>query len=326
MNNFSSSFLRQPYFLLALLTTVFLLPACTSRDKSSEKEPPTKVENNEREVEAMRLMQELDAQLEGYRLLPPEERIAKEAKLGKTLERILDKTAGTKHENKALYFLAAWRLNHNAGAGVAPLLDRLQKSKHLAYKNSGRWMEIELELREGKIVEARNHANALVADVPEFAPAKQLVEFYERVGQKAGRTAGKNLTGGPADPAASSPEPWLLYMFVPQIEGEIEQKLLQYVTELGKREYAGKIRLVCVTFSGNPLDATSVFTALPGTAARELLWANPNDPDENKEWNESWKLPGLPACALLGPDRVIMGVQLAPTDLQRLIGKGVPRK
>jgi hypothetical protein len=325
MRDAANFFRRQTYFLVGLLTIIFLLPACTSRDKATETEPK-KVENTERELEATRVMQDLDAQLDSYRLLPPEERIAKEAKLGKTLERILEKTEGTKHENKALYYLAAWRLNHNAGAGVAPLLDRLQKSKYLAYKNSGRLMEVELELREGKIVEARSHANALVADVPDFTQAKQLVAFYERVGQKAGRTAGKNLLGGPADPAAGSPEPWLLYLFVPQIEGDIEQKLRQYLAELGKREYAGKIRLVCVTFAGNPLDATGAFTALPGAEARELLWANPSDPDESKEWNESWKLPGLPACALLGPDRVIMGVQLAPVDLQRLIGKGAPRK
>ena len=107
--------------------------------------------------------------------------------------------------------------------------------------------------------------------------AADLVTFHERVGRKAPRTAGKNLSGGTDDPA-SQVEPWQLYLF---IDGDTDSsyQLRRHVDELRGEDYRGKIRLVCVTFASSPVAAATALNELVGGKDVCLLYTSPSPRD-----------------------------------------------
>ncbi len=271
--------------------------------------------------EALALISAMETRFAALGALPPAERLRAEQGLEPDLIRLAERTAGSKHENKAVYWLANWRVAYAGGRDADQALDRLDKLPSPAFKSAGGNLRVQALLRTGRVAEARRQAPALVEKVPEFQPLLNLVALYERIGTKPPRTACANLSGGVADPARERTEPWLLYVFTDTLDAETAfqvQRYLDDVVALG-----AQARLVCVATDGNPLNATTRFNTLHGVERADLLWANPNDLTDPDDWHTAWLLPpGL--CTVLlgpGPERRIMGVQVAPEDLRALAGK-----
>lgn len=278
-----------------------------------------------REFEAGKTVDAMDAKLAEIRALSPAERREREAGMGRSLERLVETCANTKHLNKSLYLLAAWRMSYGDKATVGGLLDRLVDTKYPAYQQAAKLLRVQWLVASGRLDVARTEAEALAAAVPEFAGVCQLVSFHEQLGKPAPRTAGVPVGGAPADPATRS-ERFLLYHFTGTLDDESLFQLGLYLNEVKRPEYAGVVRLVCVTMGGNPLTAAAAIQRLPGSECVDVLWASPGADGEAHLWAEAWKLPGLPSTVLLGPDRTIIAIQPAPTDLRVLVGKAVPVK
>ncbi len=278
--------------------------------------------STERELEARRLLDEIEQELAAARTLGPAERRAKELRFERNLERAIDKAATTRHANKACYLLAAWRMSYADGKGVPELLGRIDTSGYPAYQQAAKQLRVRWLLRKGSPAEARALATALVVAVPEFASLLDLCTFHEQVGKAAPRTAGEPLAGAPADPG-TRPEPWLVYHFTRSLAGDDGWLVQQWLDELARPDYAGKARLVCVVSAANPLAAVAELHALPGAQGVDLLWANPSPDGDAGRWQAAWKLPDLPATVLLGPQRTILAVQPVPADLRVLVG-GAP--
>jgi len=278
-----------------------------------------------REVEASARVDAMDEKLAEIRRLPPSERYAREAELERSLENLVEDCTDTKHLNKSLYLLAAWRLTYAGGDKVGSLLDRIAETKYLAYQRAARGLRVQWLLRQGSTTEARQEADALVLEVPEFAPLRELVTFHEQLSKPAPRTAGMPLGGAPKDPATRS-EAFLLYHFSNGLDDEGLYRLGIYLNELKRPEYAGVVRLVCVVCGGNPLTTAAAMQGVSGADHVDLLWASPGADGEAQAWAAAWKLPALPASALLGPDRSIIAIEPAATDLRALVGKPVPKR
>ncbi len=272
-----------------------------------------------RESAALERVREVEKDLQRIAALPPRERLTREAKLGDKLEELLDDTRGTKHQNRALHWLAAWRLDYADGAGVAELLGELGRSEYPSFKHAGSFLHVRLLCQEGRIVEARALADELVREVPEFAIAGALVGFHERVGTAAPRPAAKNLGGGPSDPAAGRDEPWLVYLFIDGVNPLGLDRLRTLSRELADERYAGRVRLVCIAFGANPIETLAAVHENAEEAELDVLWPNPSDGSALR-WRDEWSLPGLPASALLGPDRTIMAAQPTVEALRSLVG------
>ena len=279
----------------------------------------------QREVEASASIDAMDDKLAAIRKLPPAERYAREAGLERSLEQLVVACTDTKHLNKSLYLLAAWRLAYAGGDRVESLLDRIAETKYLAYQRAARGLRVQWLLSQGNIVEARKAADALAIDVPEFAPLRDQVTFHEQISKPAPRTAGMPLGGAPKDPG-TRPEHFLLYHFSNGLDDEGIYRLGVYLNELKRPEYAGVVRLVCVVCGGNPLTTAAAMQGVPGADQVDLLWASPGADGEARAWADAWKLPALPASVLLGPDRSIIAIEPAATDLRALVGKPVPKR
>lgn len=304
--------------LRPLLLVMFA--ACIAAAAGQDGPRPVSVE---REQEARHQLDGIERELAEARELGPAERRAREQRCERSLERAVDKAANTRHANKACYLLAAWRMSYADGKGVPELLDRIDGSGYPAYQQAAKQLRVRWLLRKGRPAEARALATGLVATIPEFAPLLDLCAFHEQVGIAAPRTAGEPLAGGPADPGAR-PEPWLVYHFTRGFADDDGWLVQQWLDELGRPEYAGKARLVCVVAAANPLAAIADLRALPGADAVDLLWANPAPDGEAARWQAAWKLPDLPATVLLGPQRTIVAVQPVPADLRVLVGGDRP--
>lgn len=290
----------------------------------AEENAHPEVTDRDRAAEAY--LQGIEDDLAKYRLLPPAERMRKEAQLESSLERALDKSEKTRLENKALYLLASWRFQYKDAEGVEELITRLNSTGYPAYKNFARYLQIQVDLKRGRLATARERASKLAQEVPEFAAAGTLVAFYERIGKKPDKTSGRNLIGGPDDPANAYKEPWLVYVFVDSLEGEDAMPMQRFCAELGKEKYRGKARLICVTYAINPLPVTARFQREFAFDGADLLWASPNAEGDATAWTKAWGVPGVPAVALLGPDRSIMAVQCTPEELRPLVGAEKDKK
>jgi hypothetical protein len=316
-----------PRRLAALTSILLLLCSCDPGTRSSTLPPadpglppaPTKEQN----LEAEKLMAELDQQVAAMRALPVESRKAKEAGFGKRLESALGTTIGTKFENKNLYWLAFWRLTNSEGDGadVEQLLDRLERMPSPAWKASGSSLRVQLRLHQGKIREARALAEPLVARIKEFSWLLDQVAFHESVGQPAPRLAGHNLNGGAEDPLAGA-VPWLVYLFVDQFDDSAAYLAGSYRTAIAGLKPASQARLVLVTFEGTALEPVArLRQLLPPDNQPDRLWANPNKGGDADAWRTRWKLPQpLPHACLIGPDRSIMAVDITPEALSRQLG------
>ncbi len=313
----------------ALAALLLLLASCDPAARSDGLPPvdpglppaPTKEQN----LEAERLMVELDQEVAAMRGMPPEGLKAKELSFGKRLEAALGTTIGTKFENKNLYWLAFWRLTYSAGDGadVDQLLDRLERLPSPSWKASGSSLRVQLRLHQGRIREARALAEPLVARIKEFSWLLDQVAFHESVGQPAPRLSGRNLNGGAEDPLVG-PEPWVVYLFVEQFNDSAAFLANSYRAAIATLTPPSLVRLVVVTFEGTALEPVARLRQLsPSERLPDLLWANPNKGGDADEWRARWKLPpSLPHACLVGPDRSIMAVDITPEAFSRQLGGG----
>lgn len=276
---------------------------------------------SEREHNANRAIEAFEKDHAAIRALPMEQRRAREQRLESTLERLVSQAEETKAENKALYLLAHWRFTYQDGQKVEPLLDRIRRNPYPGFKNPAEVLRVQLYLRQGRLGEAREITNRLVASVPELAGLAELCAFHERIGQPAPRTAGTPLGTAPADPATRA-EPWLLYHFTGSLNLAQRETLKTLLDELGKPAYAEVLRVVVVAEGANPLALLGAVNEMPGSDRVDLLWSNPGTEGDASAWRSAWNIPQLPAQVLLGPDRRVVAVQPSLDDLRVLIGRG----
>ncbi len=277
---------------------------------------------------ALESIERFERKLDEYRMLPPEERFEKEERLESQLERLHERAKGTRYENKTLYYLASWRMRFANGANVGPLLDRIRQSDRPSYKQLAAVLSARHSLMQGRITEAKEMAASVTADIPEFTPLMQLIAFHERIGAPAPRIPAQNLTGGPRDPLTARTEPWLLVCFIDLSDAEQRFQIASLIEELAAAEYRERLRLVCVSFDGNPLGAMTRLGEIEHGAEVDLLWANPNQGGDAEAWHEQWGLPELPTTVLLGPapTRTIMGVDPQLNQLRQLVGRAKQEK
>jgi hypothetical protein len=320
-----------PRLAAALAASLLLLASCDTAGRSDGLPsadpglpPPATKEQN---LEAERLMVELDQEVAAMHGLPPESLKARELAFGKRLEAALRTTIGTKFENKNLYWLAFWRLTYSSGDGadVEQLLDRLERLPSPSWKASGSSLRVQLRLHQGRIREARALAEPLVLRIKEFSWLLDQVAFHESIGQMAPRLPGHSLTGGAEDPLAGR-EPWVVYLFVEQFNDSAAFLAGAYRTAIASLTPPSQVRLVVVTFEGTALEPVARLRRLdPAGGLPDLLWANPNKGGDADAWRTRWKLPpSLPHACLIGPDRSIMAVDITPEALSRQLGAARP--
>lgn len=316
--------------LIVLLVVFVMLPGCLDSTRTPTLKETINPENvdQERINAAEAEMVAIEKELQQYAGLGPAERYAAEAKMEPRLERAVKKAAGTRIENKAIYFLANWRYTYQNGDGVEPLLNQMFALPSPALKSNAERMLVMLRLRQGRVPEARNMAEQLVNRIPEFSPLLDFVVFHETVGSAAPHIISNNLTGGPDEPVAKRSEPWLFYLFIDALDENALYLIDRYLDALSILP-ANERRLVCVTFEANLLSATARVRSLSRASDIDLLWANPNKGGNVEQWRKEWKLPPQnPHIALLGPgpNRTIMSVEVTPETLKELLSATVPKK
>lgn len=248
----------------------------------------------------------LDRDLRQLQSLSGARRTEAELAFGQRLRKDLDVCRGTRYENKPLYLLVQWTMVHggpNASTEVLPLLDRLDILPAPAYRNAGRALRVQALLRNGRLVEARQIAEALEREVPEFGALRR-VRFHEQVGQPAQPLPGTAVGGGEAPS-----EPFVLVCFIGMPDAEAANWLQPL------REAAGaRLRVVAVATAGDLLAAATVGSAW----GVDVRWLRHGDPALG-----AWQVPGLPASVLLGPgpQRLILAVDPQVADLRKLSGQ-----
>ncbi|MBA3710662.1 MAG: hypothetical protein H0W83_17795, partial [Planctomycetes bacterium] len=276
----------------------------------------------QRDRDAERTVDELESRVTTVRAMAPDERAIHEARMGPDLEGAAADVAGTPSENKVLYWLAAWRLEYAGGKGVDDALDRLDASRYAKIKGFGEYLRVEHRLRQGDIGDAKRRATALVERIPEFQPLLNLVWLHEQVGRPPPRTAGQSIAGGADDPASARHEPWLLYLFIDVLNADGLYTLKLYLNEAARPSYSGKVRVVCVTSEGTPLNALSKIRTLPHGSDLDVLWASPTEGGDADEWRTAWNRASRQNAAVLlgpGPKRVIMGILSRSEELRAII-------
>lgn len=302
--------------VLALLVCARMSGAADDRIQSAL----TGVETEEERRARLRV-ERMERTLDELHTLPMAEQIRRRADLERDLERLAEQVSGTKHENKAVYWLAEWRLVHRHGEEVQPLLERLAGLRYPAYKTLGQVLRVRLMLTRGDTREARRLAERVVGRVPEFAPVLDLVSFHEQVGELAPRLPGRDLRGGAGDdPLRERAEPWLLVAFAELSDPEQRYLVGRYAVELAREEYRGRVGFICVGLGGDPLGTMTRFAELGADDHAGLLWSNPNDDDASGAWRSAWRFPEPPAVVLLGPDRRIMAIDPPIARLRPLGG------
>jgi hypothetical protein len=282
--------------------------------------------NAAREDDARAVLRDLQPQLEAWQALPPDQKDAKGRDFGPIFERALTQVQGTTSENKVLLWLADWRLHYQNGDGVLPLLNRLDALPTLRVKNFGERIRVEYLVQRGDLRKARTIAEALVAQIPEWSDLVALVALHERVGGAPPRTAGTNVSGGPADPATRT-DSYLLYCIAPDLEPANLYWFECFLNEVGRPEYRGSVRVVLVTSDSTPLELAAKVRAEANGALCDVLWASPEDASGYEAWRAAWTLdPAQRAAVVLGPPprRLILAVPVEPVQLRVLLPPSPP--
>jgi hypothetical protein len=283
----------------------------------------------EETFQAEEYIRALEDDLQRFQGLPPAEKYAAEAGLRSRLMRACELSAGTRLENKAVFYYANWRFVYDDGEGVDGLLNQLASLTSPALKISGERLRVLLRLRQGKISEAKALTAQLVATVPEYSPLNDLIAFYETVGKTAPRISATNVNGGADEPIAQRSEAWLLYVFTDSLDDAAVFLLQRYVTAFAELP-PNQRRIVCVTSEANLLAISAKVRSLPFADQLDVLWINPHHNDNNvAAWKNAWKLPPQnPHIALVGPgpQRVIMGVEITPDTLKKLLAPTTLKK
>jgi hypothetical protein len=303
-----------PWFLvLAVLT------GCGYTRTDGKPEPATQAQIDSARI----VMASFESEQEQLPSMSPAQRSERLRTFGERLEAGLTTTANTRFENKNLYWLANWRYSQTDGEGVDAALDRLDRCELPVLKNSGRHLRVLLRLRQGRVTEARQLAEPLVKEIPEFSGLIDRVVFHETIGTKAPPLTARNLTGGNDQPLTARAEPFLLYCFIAALDPNAEALIAAYRDAIAP--LTGQVRLVCVTFEPNLLNATARLRTLGDVGSLDLLWVSQGD--AAKAWITAWKLPQpLPRVVLLGPgpERTVLGVELTPGMVTKMLGKPKP--
>lgn len=324
--------LKRLVILSSIIAWAFLLVGCGGA--------PRPTEDPQRVARAEEMIADLERTFSALHDLPPRERRERYLALRPRLEeavRITDdlpvgsriaasrdgentlSSAGSlrvsyNYHAKALYWLANWRFLYDQAQGVDELLDQLDRQLSQVLQNSGRTLRVQVRLRQGRVAEAREMAEALARRMPEAAGMLDVVTWFEQVGRTAPHLDARNLGGGASDPWAADGR-WILVLFTPNTSPESAFYLERMRAALASLPAARRPRLVQVSFDGSPLQAAKM-----GAAGEDLLWTNPNLPGEATRWRTAWKLPEpLPRSALLGPDRTILAVETTPEQLAELV-------
>jgi hypothetical protein len=288
-------------------------------DAGDTRKTPTAADNRS----AREVVADMQARIDAWRRQDPAERDKLAPPFGPDLEHALDRVAGTSFENTVAFWLANWRFEYAGGDGVEPCLERINSSQWPAFKHFGKVLRVQLELRHGDLDNAAKDVDELVALMPEYAPLKNQVALHRLVGQPPPMTDGRNLTGGPADPA-TRPEPWILFVVLDPLNDENLYLLQKTLAEAARPENRSRMRVVCVTGDSNILAVTAKCQALPGSERLDVLW-EPAGTDGTNPWRTAWGMSEHETALLLlgpGPKRLIMAVLDGhPEDLRGLLPK-----
>jgi len=281
---------------LVLAALVVLLAGC-----GVERDPaPSMAES----MDAATVVRELEADLRALGGLPAAQQEAAQRAFGARLQRDLAVCKGTRYENKPLYWLAQWTLTYGGDEGpqeVLRLIDRLDILPSPAFRNAGRALRVFALLRLGRLPEARNLAESLEREVPEFGALRR-VEFHELVGQPAPALPGTVISGAGEAPDQA----FILVAFLGMPDAAAESWLNPLQAAAGER-----VRVAVVATAGDLLTATTVASAW----GVEVRWLRQGD-----QSLVDWRLPVMPTSVLLGPgpQRVVVAVELQPGQLRRL--------
>ena len=264
---------------------------------------------------AQRALDELDAALQATRQLPPAEALERQRALGPQIQDTVERCAGTRHENRAVYLQAQWCFNfHDDGVGVDQALDRLNGLERPTLKVSGQMLRVQFLLRQERRTEARTLALKLVDDVPQFSFLVDMVEWHDHIGGVVERTGGFALDGQPVDPGTGT-DRWLLYLHLATWNDQSSFTVKRFQEAIGSAD----CRLVVVVRDGSARRIASDLQPLPGAERRTVLFCRSSE--EAKAMLAAWHPPLDGWTVLLDRDRHVSHVDVRPGDVPGFVGK-----
>ena len=243
----------------------------------------------------------MDSRLASLATLPPVERLAQQRAMGEELMELTEACIGTRHENKAWYLLAQWRFHFNRQHGVDEALDQLERCRSSALKLSGRYLRVQLLARQGRVQRARNEAELLIAQVPEFAPLLDEVTLFARVGATMASVAVEDAAG--AVITLPDGDGWRFLAVAEALDGDG----LGMLTRAAPLVAAGiAVTVIIEDASPGALREAAVpgvrLVRVPDRAALERLRA-------------AWSTPAGSASLLLDPQSRLATAMIAPEDV-----------
>ena len=304
---------------LALSAAALALSACGSDPRPPAQRTPFSGEIDPsgatlaRERDAEQALNELDATISASQVLEPPAAFARQASLAPRIDAAVERCAGTRFENKAVYLQAQWRFQFNDdGSGVDASLDRLDGLEKSTLKLAGKALRVQHLLREGRLVSARTRAEQIVAGEPAFGYLLDLARWHERIGGIVDITAGTGLDGQAVDPATAS-EHFLLYLHLATWNDQAAFTTARYLNAIGKAD----CRLVVVVRDGSPRRVGAELAKMAGREhATALVCATQA---ETAAMLSAWTPPMDPWTVLLDGKRRIAKVELRPGDLPELL-------
>ena len=312
-NRQPASRIPMPHLRYLVALSLLIVGCSTPREQRAPFAPLDPVAPTADTRAAEQAMADFDRQLDGLRGLPPAAALAKQQAMGPAITATVERTAGSRFENKAVYFLAQWCFNFNDdGAGVDAALDRLDGLDQPQFKRSGRALRVQHLLRQERRTLARTKAEALVEELPEFGFLLTMCTWHERLGGIVEQTGGRDLAGQPSDPATSQ-DRWVLYLHLDEWNDQAAFTVRRYCEAIGQRD----IRLVPVVRDGSARRIAADLEQIPGAAQRvTLLYCRSGD--EAKQILKDWQLPLNGWTVLLDRDRRISRVEVRPGDLAEI--------
>ena len=315
--------MRLLHLMLLLLMAVMLLPLLAgcgdARPQStaipnSIDPPPADARSRQAEKE----INDLERTLESIRALSPAAGLEQQRAIGPRVDATVGICAGTRFENKAVYYQAQWHFNFDdTCAGVDAMLDRLEGLEKPIFKQNGRALRVQLQLRQGRMITARAKAESVAEDVPEFAFLLDLVRWHERIGGIVEVTGGPGLDGKRIDPQTAT-EGHLLYLLV-SVWNERNAFTVRRYHEALSAVTNTDCRLVLVIGDGDPRRIRDDLALFAGSVPTSVILSR--SLAEAQALNDAWKPPLDGFTVLLGPQRRITAVELRPGDVARALGK-----
>ena len=304
---------------MAVITATLLLGGCgDSRPPATPTNPMDGVPADARSRMAEAAIIDLERTLETLRSLPPAEALVQQRAIGPRVDAVAGTCAGSRFENKAVYYQAQWHFNFDdTCAGVDGMLDRLDALEKPIFKQNGRALRVQLQLRQGRLITARARAEALAVELPEFAFLLDLVRWHERIGGIVESTGGPGLDGQPID-AKNASEGHLLFLLLSVWNEQAAFTVQRYQAALAASG-ASDVRLVLVIGDGDPRRIREALASITEGAPVSVVLAR--SLEAAQALNEAWKPPLDNFTVLLGPTRRIVAVELRPGDIARALGK-----